>query len=84
MSAPQPLKATDADEKKAYVLAELFETEKNVVRVLELICRSYYQSVRDLISGEDCRLLFDIAQVQFGPQGLGPGAGRGSIVQCVE
>ena len=77
MSAPQPVKATDADEKKAYVLAELFETEKNVVRVLELICRSYYQSIRDLVSGEDCRLLFDIAQVQSGPQGLGPGGGGG-------
>lgn len=60
---PQPVKTTDADEKKAYVLAELFETEKNVVRVLNLICQSYFTAVRHLISAEDCRLLFDTAQV---------------------
>ena len=58
------MKTTDADEKKSYVLAELFETEKNVVRVLNLICHNYYTSVRQLISAEDCRLLFDTAQVQ--------------------
>lgn len=59
----QPVRTTDADEKKAYVLAELYETEKNVVRVLHLICQSYYTAIRNLISAEDCRLLFDTAQV---------------------
>jgi guanine nucleotide exchange factor VAV len=60
-----PIRTTDADEKKTYVLAELFETEKNVVRVLSLICNNYYTSVRQLIPAEDCRLLFDTAQVLF-------------------
>lgn len=56
-------RSSDADEKKAYVLAELFQTEKNVVRVLKLICQNYYNSIKQLISAEDCRLLFDTAQV---------------------
>ena len=59
----QPVKATGGDEAKAHVLRELFETEKNVVRVLELICKKYCNSVKEYISPEDCRLLFDTAQV---------------------
>ena len=61
---PQPVKTSDADEKKSYVLAELYETEKNVVRVLNLICYSYFSAIRQHISSEDCRLLFDTAQVR--------------------
>lgn len=60
---PQAGKATDVDEKKLFILAELYETEKNVVRVLNLICHSYHGAVKALISAEDCRLLFDTAQV---------------------
>ncbi|CAI8050161.1 Guanine nucleotide exchange factor VAV2 [Geodia barretti] len=59
---PQAGKATDVDEKKSFILAELYETEKNVVRVLNLICHSYHGAVKALISPEDCRLLFDTAQ----------------------
>ena len=52
------------------MLAELYETEKNVARVLNLICHNYYTSIRQLITAEDCRLLFDTAQVPwlFHPQ----------------
>ena len=58
------MRTSGADEKKAYVLAELYETEKNVVRVLKLICQNYYNSLKQLISAEDIRLLFDTAQVE--------------------
>ena len=51
------------DEKKTFILQELYDTEKNVVRVLKLICHSYHASVKPLISVEDSRLLFDTAQV---------------------
>ena len=64
MLQPHAEKATDVDEKKSFILAELYETEKNVVRVLQLICRSYHGAVKPLISLEDCRLLFDTAQVR--------------------
>lgn len=60
---PKAEKATDVDEKKSFILTELYETEKNVVRVLNLICHSYYASIKQLLSAEDCRLLFDTAQV---------------------
>ena len=55
---------TDADEKKAHILEELFATEKSFVRVLELVCKNFYQTLKDLVSPEDCRLLFDSAQVR--------------------
>ena len=55
---------TDADEKKAHILEELFATEKSFVRVLELICKTFYHTLKDLVSPEDCRLLFDSAQVR--------------------
>ena len=41
-----------------------FATEKSFVRVLELICKTFYHTLKDLVSPEDCRLLFDSAQVR--------------------
>jgi guanine nucleotide exchange factor VAV len=62
VTQPQAGRTTDIDEKKSFILAELFETERNVVRVLHLICHSYHAAVKQVISAEDCRLLFDTAQ----------------------
>jgi len=56
---------TDADEEKAHILEELFATEKSFVRVLELICKNFYHTLKDLVSPDDCRVLFHSAQVSL-------------------
>ena len=67
----QPVKTRDTDEKRTHILEELCATEKSFVRVLELICKNFYLALKDVISQEDCRLLFDTAQV--GGRGMGEG-----------
>lgn len=58
-------------------MEELFATEKSFVRVLELICKNFYHTLRELISLEDCRLMFDTAQVRMW------GRGRYSEGKCI-
>ena len=38
----QPVRDTDADEKKKYVLKEICETERSFVVALKLICEEFY------------------------------------------
>lgn len=59
----QPAKTNDADEKKAFLLQELYETEKSFLTVLELISQNFYTAVCDNISQEDVDLLFSSAKV---------------------
>lgn len=60
----QPVKTTDADEKKKYVLQEIYETERSFLSVLELVSQDFYLSLKDHIPPEDTELLFSIARVR--------------------
>jgi len=56
------VRGTDSDEKKKYVLQEIYETEKSFLIGLQLICEEFYQAVHGHLSHEDSELLFDIAR----------------------
>ena len=58
------MRGTDSDEKKKYVLQEIYETEKSFLIGLQLICEEFYQAVHVHLSQEDSELLFDIARVR--------------------
>lgn len=58
------MRGTDSDEKKKYVLQEIYETEKSFLIGLQLICEEFYQAVHGHLSHEDSELLFDIARVR--------------------
>ena len=57
------MKETDADEKKSYVLQEMFETERSFLTMLEIVSQDFYMALKDHISPEDTDLLFKIARV---------------------
>ena len=63
----QPTKTNDADEKKLFVLQELYETEKSFLTVLQLISQDFYSAVCDVVSQEDIDLLFSTAKVSLSP-----------------
>ena len=75
----QPVRDTDADEKKKYVLKEICETERSFVVALNLICEEFFQAVHDHLSLEDSELLFAIARVS-NPLICGCAVGEGNEV----
>ncbi len=60
---PQPVKTSDADEKKGYVMKELFETERSFLTVLHLISQEFFNALCELINAEDVQLIFSTAKV---------------------
>ena len=60
----QPVKTTDADEKKDYVMKELYETERSFLSVLHLICKDFFSAMCELICAEDVELIFTTAKVR--------------------
>ncbi len=60
----QPVKTSDADEKKSYVMKELYETERSFLTVLHLISQDFFNALCELICAEDVQLIFSTAKVR--------------------
>jgi len=61
---PQPVKTSDNNEKKSYVLKELFETERSFLSVLKLVSHDFFSAMCEVICAEDVELIFSTAKVR--------------------
>lgn len=60
---PMVKPSADIEEKKKFILQELYETEVNYVNALNLIGMNFYAAIKGYCSGEEISLLFAIPQL---------------------